>query len=211
MFRLARLQPSALALPALAAVSIGLGLPASSQAQGCTGAPGASAIQQYCEAVPSADGGTDKPGGSSNGGSGGSGSDSSSNSGSSTGSSDGVSAKTSRSLNEAGADGAAVERLAGGSEATSSKGKSAPKAESVDPAESEATSDDGGVAAERVDGPSDPGGSPLKAATNAVASGPTTGSGLVWGLAGISILGVGAAVLFRRRGSETLVDTEDDA
>lgn len=178
-------------------------------AQGCTGAPGASAIQQYCEAVPRADGGSDRPGGG-----GGGGSDSGSGGGNSSGSGSGVSAQTSEALSGAGADGAAVERLAGGdSAAAAPKGSgSKPKKSSAKTSESTTPNDDdGAVLAERVDGPADPDGSPLKAATNAVSSGPTAGSGVVWGLVGISVLGAGAAVFLRRRNGDDLIIPDDES
>lgn len=208
MTRTTRLTPTALALPVLGSVVLAFAAPPAAFAQGCTGAPGASAIQQYCEAVPRADGGSERPGGSDSGGSGG-------GSGSG-GSGSGVSSSTAKSLSEAGADGAAVERLTQGgstSETPKAKKKSEKDASSTAAGSgtgSGPTGSDGAVLAERVEGPADPDGSPLKAATNAVASGPTAGTGVVWGLVGISVLGAGAAVFFRRRG-DSLVIPDDEA
>lgn len=173
------------------AVVIGVAMPAAgAQAQGCQGAPGASALEQYCEAIPRADGGRERPS-SSGSGSGGSGSQSGS------GQSSGVSSSTSSALSKAGADGQAVERLASGSTAKSSKSSSGKSKSSKDSAAG-STPDQGAVKSERVEGPADPSSSPLKAATNAAGAGPTVGGGLVWGLLGISALGAAGAVFMRR-------------
>ncbi len=176
---------------ALVAVTCGFGFaaaPTPANAQGCQGAPGASALEQYCEAVPRADGGRQRP----TSGSPASGSQSS---GSGSSSSSALPPKTAKSLDEAGPDGSAVKRLAddGDQPASTSAGSGTGSGGS-------SSGDEGAVLAERVDSPANPDGSPLRAATNAAQAGPTVGGALVWGLLGLSALGAIGAV-FLRRGS----------
>ncbi len=70
-----RTRPPLLLAASVALTAGTLAAPGVATAQSCQGAPGASAIQQYCEAVPRGDGGRDTAGGGgpSGGGSGGSG------------------------------------------------------------------------------------------------------------------------------------------
>lgn len=202
------------------ALVIAAALPtAGAQAQGCTGAPGASALEQYCEAVPRADGGRDRPSTGSGSGSGSGGGTSNG----STGSGSGVSRGTAEQLSAAGRDGAAVERLAGGTAEGSSQGSSKSKKSGAKTSgdksasgsasgsdESGSGGDAGAVKGIQVDGPAEPSGSPLKAATKAVASGPTAGDTLVWGLVGISALGAAGAVFLRRGQRLDPLDGEND-
>lgn len=162
-------------------------------AQGCTGQPGTSALEQYCEAVPRGDGGRDRPGGSGSNGS---------------GSGSGVSSSTQRTLSQAGADGAAVAALASGGSGSGGSGEGASKKSSKSSTKkssggsssgSAGSQDAGAVKAERVESPADPSGNPLKAATNAASSGPVAGPTLVWGLVGMTAIGAIAAVILRRR------------
>lgn len=192
-------RPSAPRFALAAAVAaLSLSAPAGVQAAGCQGAPGTSALEQYCEAIPDAAGGRQNPGrstGSSNG------------SGSSSNSGAGVSSSTAAKLSGAGADGAAVEQLAGGvkkSTAKSSSSKSSKMSDdSADGSGVAAAGGSGGpgggaAAAGAVSAPADPSNSPLKAATKAVGGGPTVGGGLVWGLLAMTAIGAIGAVVLRR-------------
>lgn len=154
--------------------------PAVAQSGGCQGAPGSSAVEQYCEAIPRGDGGRSQAGGSGSG------------NGTST-----ISKKTGEALADAGADGASIARLAqdGSAPADSSDGKSSDSGSSSD-------SGDGAVKDARASGvaaPKDASGSPLKAATEAAQTGSTVGPALAWGVIGMSALGAISAVLIRRR------------
>lgn len=187
-----------LALVALMTPLFGFGLGSDAYAAGaCTGAPGASAIQQYCEAVPTAG-------------------SKSQHAGEKSSSASTVSSQTAATLNASGSDGAKVEALAGGAPSASStkstsssassssknkKKKSSSGASGTSGGSGGSGSGGGSVAVKdlKVNGPSDPSGSPLKAASHAVASGPTVGGGVVWGLVGVSALGVLGAVFLRRR------------
>jgi hypothetical protein len=146
-------------------------------ASGCQGAPGASALEQYCEAVPDADGRRVNPGTSGPTASGGV----------------GASASTQQALTKLGADGIRLAHLVGRSHPTSSGGSVAPagSGNSAKPGTSSANT-------VGVSGPNDPSGSPLAAATKAVGRGPTAGGGLAWGLVGMSVLGAGGAIVLRR-------------
>lgn len=205
--RLAAIAASAVSVAALTAS------PTAALAQGCTGQPGTSALEQYCEAVPRGDGGRDRPGSSGNG---------------SGSSGNGVSSNTQRTLSQSGADGAAVAALAsgggsgsggsgsGGSGASGSGASGAGKSQSGKSSESSkksgsgstggasssgatASGDAGAVKGIRVEGPEDPSSNPLKAATTAASSGPVAGPTLVWGLVGMTAIGAIAAVVLRRR------------
>ena len=161
---------------ALTAFTLALLLaPAAAQAQ-CQGAPGVGAVAEYCEQVPSGSGGSTQPG------------DRATNAAP-------LSDRTAAKLAAAGADGAAVARLAGaggGDKAGGTGGKGGT-------AGSAAGSGSKSAASQGVTPPADPSSSPLKAATAAVATGPTAGGTLLWVLVGLSALGAGAAVFSRRR------------
>lgn len=201
--RTARRRLAAIAASAVS-VAVLTTSPTPALAQGCTGQPGTSALEQYCEAVPRGDGGRDRPGSSGNGGSGSSGS--------------GVSSSTQRTLNQSGADGAAVAALASGggsgnggsgssgsgSGEKSKNGKSSKSSTksgsgSTGVTGSSGTDDAGAVKGVRVEGPEDPSSNPLKAASTAASSGPVAGPALVWGLVGMTAIGAVAAVILRRR------------
>lgn len=170
-------RTAALTLTAGALLAFGPGATTAAFAQGCVGQPGTSALEQYCEAIPRGDGGRDTPGPAKKG------------SGST------ISKRTGSALSAAGADGAAVSRLAqDGSGATQAAKAKQPPA-SVSATEGDA----GAVKGLTVQGPSDPDGSPLSAATSAVQSGPTAGPALAWGIVGMSAIGAIAALMLRRR------------
>lgn len=174
----------------LATASTGLAMgSAGAQAQGggCQGPPGASAVEQYCEAIPRADGGRTKASGD--------------------GSGKNLSERTNSQLGQAGDDGAAVKKLTDdGSTAPSGSGGSGSDSGSGSGSGSGSDSDGGsgagavsGTTPTGVDAPVDASGSPLKAATNAVESGSTAGPALAWGVVGMSAFGAAAALLLRRR------------
>jgi hypothetical protein len=159
--------------------------------QNCQGAPGTSAVEQYCEAVPRADGGSDRGN-------------------SAPQRAPTIPIDTSRQLKRSGPDGEAIERLVGGAvqpgkppvdKEGSSSSSSASSVESVD---------EGAVRSERADPPSDPSSNPLKAASKAVAGGPVVGQGVVWGVIGLSVLGVGSTLILRRRGLTLDTTTDPD-
>lgn len=206
---------SPLLLSTSAALAVGtLAMPSVATAQSCQGAPGASAIQQYCEAVPRGDGGRD----SSSGGSGGSGG----GSGSGSGGSQGVSAATSKALAQAGKDGAAVQRLASGGSGEAKKRSSKRPGGSGGDESGTSTTGSGtstggsgsgaaGSGTGAAAGPKDPSGSPLNAAKNAASSGPTAGPAVAWSIVGLSVFGALAAVgLRRQRGTLPPVDEQTD-
>lgn len=193
-----RTRPPLLLPVSTALVAGALALPGVAAAQSCQGAPGASAIQQYCEAIPRGDGGRDTSGGGSgSGGSNGSGSGS------------GVSAATSKALTQAGRDGAAVQRLAGGTSSSPSK-KDGGKRGGNDRERGSGSSSGGGTGVGGGTGtgggtggtnagPKDPSGSPLNAAKNAASTGPAAGQAVAWSIVGLSVLGALAAVGLRRQ------------
>jgi hypothetical protein len=176
-----------------------LALPGVAAAQSCQGAPGASAIQQYCEAVPRGDGGRDTSGGGSgSGGRGGS----------------GVNAATSKVLAQAGRDGAAVQRLAGGGSgagngSTKRKGQGNGNGNGKQGSSGQGSAGAGagagsgsagaGGSGSAASGPKDPSGSPLNAAKNAASTGPAAGQAVAWSIVGLSVLGAIAAVGLRRQ------------
>lgn len=158
----------------------------SALAQACEGRPGASAIEQYCEAIPEATGDRVTPRENRERGS--SGAD--------------VPSGTSQQLEDSGADGAAVLGLVAGSDggnggdgggngASSSKSSSGESASGDEKTEAEAAA----VAA--ASSPSD---NPLKAVSSAVSNGATVGSAFLWGLLALAVAAAGAAwVGFRRQ------------
>lgn len=191
-----RTRPPLLLSAPVALAACTLALPGVAAAQSCQGAPGASAIQQYCEAVPRGDGGRDTAGGG-NGSSGRGGS--------------GVNPATSKVLAQAGKDGAAVQRLAGGgpgaSDGSSNNAKpGGAKNSSKQGSGSGSAGASGGAAragaggsGDGAGGPKDPSGSPLNAAKNAASTGPAAGPAVAWSIVGLSVLGALAAVGLRRQ------------
>ncbi len=153
--------------------------PAAAQAQ-CQGAPGVGAVEQYCESIPDGSGGRTQQ--------------TQSGSGSYT-DSGAVPNAAAREL-DGSADGQAVLGIAGsggsdGGNASGNDGKgSGGKSEKAE-----------GGSASTVSGPEEPKRGVLAATTNAVSSGPSAGSGLVWGLVAITVLGAAGAVWSRRRGA----------
>lgn len=163
-----------------------LGLTGAQQAlaQACQGRPGASAIEQYCEAIPNGTGGRESSrdrGASASGG--------------------GISQATGRDLRAAGRDGAAVLALVGTGDGNGSGGGGAAKGGSDKRAGSGGSSgsprsQDETPAAEP---PSD---NPLRAVKSAVSSGATVGSGFVWGLVALTLLALVVGWIgFRQRRS----------
>lgn len=203
-----RTRPPLLLAASVALTAGTLAAPGVATAQSCQGAPGASAIQQYCEAVPRGDGGRDTAGGggTSGGGSGGSGA--------------GVNAATSSALAQAGRDGAAVRRLVGEGSSSAKKrksGKSGKSGASGGGSGSTSTGGSGTGGAGGVSGsgaaagPKDPSGSPLNAAKNAASNGPTAGPAVAWSIVGLSVFGALAAVgLRRQRGALPRLDGTAD-
>ncbi|MBO9531423.1 MAG: hypothetical protein J7513_00410 [Solirubrobacteraceae bacterium] len=191
---LARTLGAALATTAL----LGTTAPVVS-AQSCVGRPGASALQQYCEAVPEANGDRQKP------------QSSSSKDGGSTG--DNLPSSSKRVLGKAGDDGAAVAALAaaagGGSGGAGgdSGGDGASGGSRSSDGSSGASSESSGSGSS-VAPPSAPSGSALAAAKQAVETGPTAGPALAWSLLGMSVLGAIGALFLRRRGA-TLTPVAD--
>ncbi|MFT4034157.1 MAG: hypothetical protein QM679_01115 [Patulibacter sp.] len=155
--------------------------PASAQGA-CQGRQGASALVQYCEAIPDSDG-SSKPRGQA------------------SGNSRGTSSSTLRELAAGGTDG---ERLAGLLARSDSSSKSSARP-TPKPTATTASSDaaaSSSTAAPSVSNPPEPDGSPLRAAREAAAAGPTAGEGVTWALLGMSTLGALSAVLIRRKPRE---------
>jgi hypothetical protein len=140
-------------------------------AQSCKARPGSAAVEQYCEAIPSASGdqlsapdSQTSPGGRA------------------------VSSSTAATLRKAGPDGAAVLSFVGGqargagnkTHASTAAGASAPIDASL---------------------PRAPSNNPLKAVASAADTGPTAGGGLVWVLLGgaVAVAGLGWRVFRRGR------------
>lgn len=201
-----RTRPPLLLAASVAVTAGTLALPGVASAQSCQGAPGASAIQQYCEAVPRGDGGRETAGGG--GGTSG---------GSSGGSGAGVNAATSSALAQAGRDGAAVRRLVGEGSSSSKQRKSGRSGASGGGSGSASTGGSGAGGAGSASGsgaaagPKDPSGSPLNAAKNAASNGPTAGPAVAWSIVGLSVFGALAAVgLRRQRGALPRLDGDAD-
>lgn len=194
-----RARATALATGAILVVAIA---PTAAQAEGCVGRPGASALEQYCEAVPSANGGRQKA-----------------NQGSNGGGSKPYSSSTVKSLADAGADGAAVAALAAGAASNGTSDSDLPKSSSKP---NSSTTDSSGPDAsgetatdestQGVSDPAAPDASPLTATKEAVATGPTAGPALTWGVLGMSAIGaIGAIVLRRRRLHDVDATTAGDS
>lgn len=161
-------------------------------AQTCQGRPGASAIQQYCEAIPEATGGSQRPGGSSQNGS-------SQNDGS-----DAPSGAQSE-LQDAGQDGQAVLGLvaaSGGSDDSggSSSGGSSGSSGGADPGSGSQSSGESGGAPTDTNAKRAEGGV-LDAVASSVSSGTTVGdsfAGILVGMAAL-IAAFGWITMRRRR------------
>lgn len=140
--------------------------------QTCQGRPGASAIEQYCEAIPDGTGGRQT----------------SSDRGSST-PGGGVPGAAGSDLRAAGRDGAAVLALVatGGTEGSSrdESSKDAPRdGSTTGSGDSSATAEDQ-ESTPAVKPPSD---NPLRAVQSAASNGATIGAGFVWGLVALTLL-----------------------
>lgn len=190
---------------ALALLGANLALVPSANAGGCVGRQGASALVQYCEAVPTADGGRQSPG---------SPSAASSSQTRQSGPASKSSSSTDKALSSAGADGAAVAAIAG----ISGRRDSSPDAKSTNgrvASSAPGSGNDGdreaqGGSRSTVSQPADPAGSPLAATREAVETGPTAGPAITWSVVGMSALGAIAAVLIRRRPVRVDEDASSD-
>lgn len=175
-----------------ALVSLAISGPATAQ-QSCQGRPGASAIEQYCEAIPDGTGSRETPG----------------NKAASSDRTGQVPAGTRGDLQSSGPDGAGVLALVaanGGSGGGSNDGTGGTSGRSGDSGKSGTVS--GGSGNGKVKGavvvppavsPSD---NPLRAVKSAVSSGATIGSGFVWGLVALTLLALVVGWIgFRQRGA----------
>lgn len=175
--------------PLAAAILATAVIPSSAGAQACTGRPGASAIEQYCEAIPDGDG--DRVTGSSSGSTG----------SSSQGGGVPISKGTAGALAAAGPDGKAVIGLLGRESATGSQGQKSKSGGSGNGTTASSQSD--GSAQSRVAAAKSPSDNPLRAVSSAASDGATVGSMYLWGLLLLAVVALGAGwVGFRRnRGS----------
>ncbi len=154
-------------------------------AQACQGRPGASAIEQYCEAIPEGTGERVTP----------------SSERESRGSSSDVPAGTAQELADAGQEGQAVLGLAASSSGgggDSGNGAGSGASSGGDSASGNASAGDAASATPAASSPSD---NPLKAVSSAVSNGATVGSAFLWGLFALALAAAGAAWIgFRRNG-----------
>lgn len=142
--------------------------------QTCTGRPGASAIEQYCEAIPSATGDRVTPGRR--------------QSSSSSSEGTGVSSTTARRLESSGAEGQALMGLIA-SEQDNAVGANAQRA----------VGDEAG-ASDSIPAASGPSNNPLKAVSSAVSNGATVGSTFLWVMIGLGVAALaGSWMNFRRQ------------
>jgi hypothetical protein len=188
--------PLLLAAATTAATMAG-GASVSAAATSCQGAPGASALEQYCEAIPRGDGGRQTTGAAANPG----------DTGAAAAHSH-MNHATAQALAAAGADGAAIRQLANNTNgpavaSTTQKHPAQPNTKGT----GAATSSDTSTAS--TANPKDPSGSPLRAARQAASSGPAAGQPVAWGIFGISVLGA-ASALGRRRPPGTLPAVGDN-
>lgn len=163
----------------------------SAHASSCTARPGSAAVDQYCEAIPSASGKQlskqdadampAKPAA--------------------------VARSTARTLKSAGTDGAAILQLSGGAKASTPTGGSRRRSQAK--ATAKAPSTPGGSASRPEGAPGsrsqvvagDRSGNVLKAVESAATSGPAAGGALVWILllTSLAVVGVGWGSSRRRR------------
>lgn len=180
--------------PALVALMLAalLASAPSALAQQCTGRPGASAIQQYCEAIPDASGDARRPSGSSSSGSSGSGQPS-------------VPSSARSQLEQEGDDGQAIIGLTSGSGGPSegaseggSAGSSTSGGPSSTPSASAAEPVSSTTAAKVAEG------GVLGAVSSSVSNGATVGDGFAGILVAMAILtGAFGWILLRRRHDHT--------
>lgn len=174
-------------------------------AEGCVGAPGTSALEQYCEAVPDADGSRTKPG-------------------SHTQSEHSAPVATVEKLQNSGADGKALAAIVagssgsgsngGGGASSSAKSSGGSRSKHGSSASGAGTSSGGagagGTTHSTVSAPTAASGSALAAAREAVETGPTAGSEVTWALVTMSALGGLSALLLRRRSVRGSLSQADD-
>jgi hypothetical protein len=158
-----------LALMFAAGLSAAAPAGAGAAANNCQGAPGTSAVEQYCEAILSADGARQRPAAPRR-----------------AAASPAATAPLPAALRRAGDDGEAIARLL-----PAGTLRERPARAGREPG--------GGSAAAGADTPRDAGGSALSAARHAVQAGPTVGAGLTWSLLGATGLLSAGALLTRRR------------
>lgn len=155
-------------------------------AQACQGRPGASAIEQYCEAIPEGTGERVTP----------------SSERESRGSASNVPAGTAQELADAGQEGQAVLGLAasssGGGDSSDGGGNggSSSSSGSGSGSSGSAGAENAASATPAASSPSD---NPLKAVSSAVSNGATVGSGFLWGLLALALAAAGAAWIGFRR------------
>lgn len=145
-------------------------------AQTCQGRPGASAVDEYCEAIPSADG-ERRPPGSTDGSNG----------------SSSVPAATARALTRSGADGAVVIALTGSGGAATETGTQSqePSSQPTRPSDLPRQSSDAQGAVAGVSAASERSNNPIKAVSAAIGSGATVGSGFVTLLLALTVVVLG--------------------
>lgn len=163
-------------------------VPSSAVGQDCQGRPGASAVEQYCEAIPDATGKPVQP--------------SSEPSGSATAGTTPIGRKTGDDLRAAGTDGKAVLTLAGVTSPSrgGSGARDAPRNGTSSSTSASTPSERGAVAG--VSAASEPSASPLRAVSASVQSGRTVGGDFLWVLAAVTLIGLAAGWLrFRARRS----------
>lgn len=163
----------------LVVLGLATGLPTTASAQQCVGRPGASAVEQYCEAIPNASGDRVEPGGRSP----------------ASGVS-GVPSRTASTLQRAGADGATVLALVSAA-GDVTPGDRAGRQEKGGTQEAQA--EDGAVAG--ISAASAPSANPLKAVSSAVSSGTTVGPAFLMLLLGLTVIVLGTGWVRFRRGS----------
>lgn len=171
------------------AVAAALLAPGAAMAQKCEGRPGASAIQQYCEAIPEASGTGQRPGSNGRGAGGGS-----------QGAAGAGSTQVQRELQAAGAEGAVVLGLV----AASSNGDDGDSGGTGGGAsDSGGSSGSGAGSSSGSSGAADPKvaeGGVLRAVSSAVSNGSTVGSGFTGLLVGMAVLAAAFGwVTLRRR------------
>lgn len=168
-------------LLSLATAALTVGAPSTAFGQNCQGRPGASAVEQYCEAIPDATGEPVQP--------------SSERSDSASAGTPAVGRSTGDDLMAAGKDGKAVLALAGG--ASASRGGSGARdveRESKSSAAGARTPSERGAVA-GVSAASEPSASPLRAVSASVQSGRTVGGEFLWVLAALTLIGLAAGWL----------------
>lgn len=156
--------------------------------QECKGAPGTSAVEQYCESIPAAGGKTRPTGQGSSGGSSGS-------------SGSGIPPSVQRELASS-PQGRAV--IAVAQSDGSGSGDSGRKAAGENGATGDRNRPAEDDAVPKTPPAAEPSGNPLRAVASSVKTGSTVGSGFVWALIVVTLAALGGWWLARRRGSDSM-------